>query len=154
MSSHPPVSGPQPLELRSLATISVALLTCQHPERGRVSANVIVTAQRVRITWCSFCGAIAADEGSCNVWQRAAFTFLLSSGDLAELSLMLHALGRWHAALLPSEGAPAGPAPLPAAVEQDLRAALPGLTNTALYRDLDRLDRAIAALANPDPALP
>jgi hypothetical protein len=43
---------------------------------------------------------------------------------------------------------------MPAAVEQDLRAALPELTSTALYRDFDRLDRALAALAIPDPAAP
>jgi hypothetical protein len=155
MSSHPPASGPQPLDFRSLASIAVAILACEHPETVRVSANVIVTTKAVRITWCSFCGAMSSDEDPGDVWYRSVFASLLSSAHLRELSLVLHALGRWHAALLPAHDAPAGLSSLSFAVEQDLRATLAELTSTALYRDLERLDRALAArVAAPDPVVP
>jgi hypothetical protein len=149
VSSLPPASGPQPLELRSLASVAVAILACEHPAAGRVSANVIVTGQAVRITWCAFCGAMSSDEEPRDVWQRPAVASVLSTAHLRELALVLHAVERWQAALSPAEGA--APAPLSPSLEQDL---LSAITSTALYRDLERLDRALAARATAPPVVP
>jgi hypothetical protein len=144
LSSPPSAWAPRRLELRSLATIAVALAACPHPEGARLSANVIVIAQAARITGCSLCGATAADEGSGDVWQRLAFASRLSSSCLAELSLVLHTLRRWHAAVVHGSDMPCAASPLRVLLEQDLRATLRAFASIALYRDLDRLDRSIA----------
>jgi len=139
-SSIPPASGP----VRSVATIALALCRCDHPEPCRVSANAIVTAKPVRITWCAQCGAIS-DDDTTGSWQASALVCLLSPRRFHELARILDVLGRFHVALERPDTA------AHASLEPGLFDALASTTRTDLYADREPLDGAVALMAQHAP---
>jgi hypothetical protein len=134
-SSHPPTaSGTHLIELPlSLATVAASLVSCPHPDDSRVSANILSTGRSERITWCSFCGAMATaatDKGP----------------RVEELSQLLHALRKGSAALSQEADRPPETRTPPETLLRALSAALSELTATRLARDLDQLDCALAQM--------
>jgi hypothetical protein len=137
---HP--SGEPPLGPHTLGTLAAALVTCEHPEQSRVSANATSAEDAVRIDWCAACGSLRIGESQTTRWQSAAYTSLLTKKHFEEVVLLLHAirqltqLARAHA----SPAAPGSPAHI---FFRNVRSSLSELSRLPLVRDVDRLEDAI-----------
>jgi hypothetical protein len=132
----------EPLGPHSLGTLAAALVTCEHPEQSRVSANATSAEDAVRIDWCAACGSMRIGESQTTRWQSAAYTSLLTKKHFEEVVLLLHAirqltqLARAHA----SPAAPGSPAHI---FFRNVRSSLSELSRLPLVRDVDRLEDAI-----------
>ena len=132
----------EPLAAHTLGTLAAALVSCEHPEQSRVSANATSAEDAVRIDWCAACGSVRIGESQTTRWQSAAYTSLLTKKHFEEVVLLLHAirqltqLARAHA----SPAAPGSPAHI---FFRNVRSSLSELSRLPLVRDVDRLEDAI-----------
>jgi hypothetical protein len=86
----PPASGTYPLELPdSVISVAGSIARCRHPDVSRFEAKARFEGFVARITWCAFCGAMAADEGEGQRWQPSAASLLLSQSPFAALAELL-----------------------------------------------------------------
>jgi hypothetical protein len=132
---------------QTLPAVAAALAACQHPDRFRVSANVIVTTSPVRITWCGDCGAMCSDEDGTDAWQTPALATLLTKSRFAELSATLRAIRQClaladGASCFSDHESEAGQA------LHELRSALFELAATPIVRRLEQLDADVARIAD------
>jgi hypothetical protein len=144
----------EPLGPHSLGTLAAALVTCEHPQPRRVSADAASAADDVRIDWCAACGALRPGESPAARWQSATFTSLFTKKHFEEVVLLLHAirqltqLARAHA----SPAAPGSPAHI---FFRNVRSSLSELSRLPLVRDVDRLEDAIDRMPRgPSPLRP
>ena len=146
-SPLPAPSGEHPIEHRSVATLAAALVTCQHPELCRISATVGVGGESRRISWCTLCGALGSEQTGAFTWQPSTLASLLTKGHFEELATLLHAIRSARAL------ADAALSRCEDGAARELDDALSRLTKTAIVRDLERLDDALAQMP-PPPSTP